>query len=72
MKSAIITAATAVTGLVVGGLIGCLHTFWTYPRRYSRLTGGSFRETYEVNEPQNPDDFERYFADCGFGGESDD
>lgn len=53
MKNAIITA---VTGLAVGGLIGILHTFWTYPRRYSRLTGGSFRELYEDNELKGGDE----------------
>ena len=29
------------------------------------IGGSSFRETYEDNEPQNPDEFERYFSDCG-------
>lgn len=55
MKNAIITVATAVIGLAVGGLIGHLHTFWTYPRRYFHLTGGSFRELYEDNKFQGGD-----------------
>lgn len=53
MKNAIITAATAVTGFAFGGLIGHLIN-----RHSGKRTGGSFRETYDDNEPQNSGDSE--------------
>ena len=42
---------TAVSGFAVGCLIGVLHTLRTYPRQYVHLTGSSFHELYEDNEP---------------------
>lgn len=69
MNKTIFVLLTAIGSFAFGGFIAVIRFLRERNRRNHMVC--NFFEIYEDNEPQNPDEFERYFAGCGLDGESD-